>query len=78
MMDARGALLVLIIQRKARERESTKEVTGGGEKKKGEDVANRGKKFKDKFRDKGRSGNEGYYIPRLKSHLNNTVTVKTM
>lgn len=48
MIDARGALLVLIIQREARERESTKEVTGGGEKKKGEDVANRGKKFKER------------------------------
>lgn len=43
-MDARGALLALIIQQ-PRERESAKEVTG---KKKDKDAANRGKKFKEK------------------------------
>lgn len=43
-MDARGALLALIIQQ-PRERESTKEVTG--EKEDG-DAANRGKKFREK------------------------------
>lgn len=66
-MDARGALLALIIQQ-PRERESLKEVTG---KKEDKDAANRGKKFK-----KRRSRNEEYYSPRLKSRLNNTITVK--
>lgn len=69
-MDARGALLALIIQQ-PRERESLKEVTG---KKEDKDAANRGKKFKK--RRGGKVGTKEYYSPRLKSRLNNTITVK--
>lgn len=69
-MDARGALLALIIQQ-PRERESLKEVTG---KKEDKDAANRGKKFKKRRR--GKVGTKNITSPRLKSRLNNTITVK--
>lgn len=66
-MDARGALLALIIQQ-TREHESTKEVTG---KKEDKDITNCRKKFKEK-----REVETSRILHSEKSRLNNTVTVK--
>lgn len=68
-MDARGALLALIIQQ-TREQESTKEVTG---KKEDKDITNCGKKFKEKRK---REVETSRILHSEKSRLNNTVTVK--
>lgn len=67
-MDARGALLALIIQQT---RESTKEVTGS--KKEDKDITNCGKKFKEKRK---REVETSRILHSEKSRLNNTVTVK--
>jgi len=68
-MDACGALLALTIQQ-PRERESTREIT---DEKENKGAVNREKKFKKRKR---AEINEGYYNPRLKSRLNNTIIVK--